>query len=275
MPGLDLAAGYLPARDGVHVGGDWYDVFLLCDNRIGLQRTSATLLRVLPEAIASAFYAVLDLATGGVRYASAGDPPPLLITATGDAQYLDDAPGILLDACADISVGTGQRRLAPGTGLLLYTDGLIEDPRRDIDEGLSALAAAVRRSAAGTADQIRAAAESLLHGRAVPRRRRLPARRTAPRPETSDAADQSVRAARSSRSPLAWVRPGAATAKERSFRAGPATIRLNHPLAHSGWLRFSGIRSRRLMLRLIFSGNAGRSSEPGNGYKRGISRVVA
>ena len=36
VPGLDLAAGYLPASDGVHVGGDWYDVFLLCDNRVGL-----------------------------------------------------------------------------------------------------------------------------------------------------------------------------------------------------------------------------------------------
>ena len=59
---------------------------------------------------------------------------------------------------------TGRRRLAPGGGLLLYTDGLIEEPRRDIDEGLNALAAAVKRSGARTADQIRAAAESVLHG---------------------------------------------------------------------------------------------------------------
>jgi len=129
-----------------------------------LQRTNAALLRLLPEAIASAVYAVLDLTTGDLRYANAGHPPPLLITGTGDTEYLGDAPGVLLGACADISVRAAQRRLAPGTSLLLYTDGLVEDPRRDIDEGLNALAAAVRRSGAGTADQIRAAAESLLHG---------------------------------------------------------------------------------------------------------------
>jgi PAS domain S-box-containing protein len=201
VPGLDLAAGYLPASDGVHVGGDWYDVFLLCDNQVGLvigdvaghsinsasvmgqvrsmlrahaidrpdpgdvlQRTNAALLRLLPEAIASAVYAVLDLTTGELVYANAGHPPPLLITGTGDTEYLGDAPGVLLGASADICVRAGQRRLAPGSGLLLYTDGLIEDPRRDIDEGLNALAAAARRSGAGTADQIRAAAESLLHG---------------------------------------------------------------------------------------------------------------
>jgi PAS domain S-box-containing protein len=201
VPELDLASGYLPASDGVHVGGDWYDVFLLCDNRVGLvigdvaghsitsasimgqvrsmlrayaidrpdpgdvlQRTNAALLRLLPEAIASAVYAVLDLTTGELVYANAGHPPPLLITGTGDTEYLGDAPGVLLGASADISVRTGQRRLAPGGGLLLYTDGLVEEPRRDIDEGLNALAAAVRRSGARTADQIRAAAESLLHG---------------------------------------------------------------------------------------------------------------
>ena len=201
VPRLDLAAGYLPASDGVHVGGDWYDVFLLCDNRVGLvigdvaghsiksasimgqvrsmlrayaidrpdpgdvlQRTNSALLRLLPEAIATAAYAVLDLTTGELLYANAGHPPPLLITSTGDTEYLGDAPGVLLGACADISVRTSQRRLAPGTGLLLYTDGLIEDPRRDIDEGLDALAGAVRRSGARTADEVRAAAESLPQG---------------------------------------------------------------------------------------------------------------
>src|ERR1700683_3453087 len=201
VPRLDLAAGYLPASDGVHVGGDWYDVFLLCDNRVGLvigdvaghsigsasimgqvrsmlrayaidhphpgdvlQRTTTALARLLPEAIASAIYAVLDLNTGDLTYANAGHPPPLLITDTGDTKYLGDAPGVLLGASSDISVRTSQRRLAPGTALLLYTDGLIEDPRRDIAVGLDALAAAVRRSGARTADQIRVAAESLLHG---------------------------------------------------------------------------------------------------------------
>jgi hypothetical protein len=31
-------------------------------------------------------------------------------------EYLGDAPGVLLGACADISVRTSKRRLTPGTG---------------------------------------------------------------------------------------------------------------------------------------------------------------
>ncbi len=202
VPGLDLAAGYLSASDGVHVGGDWYDVFPLGDKRVGLvigdvaghsitsasimgqvrsmlrayaidhprpddalQRTNIALARLLPEAMASAVYAVLDLATGDLTYANAGHPPPLITTGTGQAEYLDDAPGVMLGACADISLPAGQRRLTPGTGLLFYTDGLIEDRRRDIDEGLGALAATLKQSRARTAGQIRDSAESMLHGK--------------------------------------------------------------------------------------------------------------
>jgi PAS domain S-box-containing protein len=201
VPGLELAAGYLPASDGAHVGGDWYDVFLPGDGRVGLvigdvaghsiasasimgqvrsmlrayavdrwhpgdvlQRTNAALVRLLPEALASVAYAILDVATGDLVYANAGHPPPLITTGTGKAEYLDDAPGVLLGASADIPLRTARRRLAPGTGLLFYTDGLIEDRRRDIDEGSGALAAAIKRSGARHADQIRAAAESLMHG---------------------------------------------------------------------------------------------------------------
>jgi PAS domain S-box-containing protein len=201
IAGLDLAVSYLPASDGVHVGGDWYDVFPLGAGRAGLvigdvvghsiasasimgqvrsmlrayaidhrdpgevlERTNTALARLLPEAIASAVYAVLDLTTGDLSYANAGHPPPLLTAGTGKAEFLDDASGVMLGASPEISLPAGRRRLTPGTGLLLYTDGLIEDRRRDIDEGLSAIATAVRRSGARTADQIRAAAESLLHG---------------------------------------------------------------------------------------------------------------
>jgi PAS domain S-box-containing protein len=201
VPGLDLAVGYLPASDGVHVGGDWYDVFPLGDNRVGLvigdvtghsitsasimgqvrsvvrayaidhphpgdvlRRTNTALARLLPEAIASAVYAVLDLTTLELSYANAGHPPPLITTGTGHAEYLDDAPGVLLGACADLSLPIGRRQLTPGTGILFYTDGLIEDRRRDIDEGLSALAATLRQSDARTADRIRAIATSMLDG---------------------------------------------------------------------------------------------------------------
>jgi len=201
IPSLDLAAGYLSASDGVHVGGDWYDVFSLGGNRVGLvigdvaghsitsasimgqvrsmlrayaidyphpgdalQRTNTALARLLPEAMASAVYAVLDVTTGELTYANAGHPPPLVIAGAGQAEYLDDAPGVMLGACAEISLSAGQRRLKPGTGLLFYTDGLIEDRRRDIDEGLGALAVALRQSGASTAGQIRSAAESVLQG---------------------------------------------------------------------------------------------------------------
>jgi serine phosphatase RsbU (regulator of sigma subunit) len=201
VPGLDLAVGYLPASDGVHVGGDWYDVFPLGDNKVGLvigdvtghsitsasimgqvrsvlrayaidhphpgdvlRRTNTALARLLPEAIASAVYGVLDLTTLELSYANAGHPPPLITTGTGHAEYLDDAPGVLLGACDNLSLPIGRRQLMPGTGILFYTDGLIEDRRRDIDEGLSALAATLRQSDARTADRIRAIATSMLDG---------------------------------------------------------------------------------------------------------------
>src|SRR5438093_1285637 len=36
LPAMSVAARYLTARPGVEVGGDWYDVFLLPDTRIGM-----------------------------------------------------------------------------------------------------------------------------------------------------------------------------------------------------------------------------------------------
>jgi len=202
IAGLDLAASYLPASDGTHVGGDWYDAFPLEDGRVGLvigdvsghnitsaavmgqvrsllrayaldnphpghvlQRTNDALAWLLPEALASAIYAVLDPATGELAYANAGHPPPLTIRQTGDTEYLQDAPGTMLGACPGMTQRAGLRRLAPGTGLLFYTDGLIEDRRRDISVGMVTLAAAVSRVGAATAltaGQLCAAAESAL-----------------------------------------------------------------------------------------------------------------
>jgi serine phosphatase RsbU (regulator of sigma subunit) len=188
IAGLDLAVRYLPATDGVHVGGDWYDVFPLSRDRVALAigdvvghsigsasimgqvrsllrayalehpapadvlgRANAAVCKLLPDVVATVFYAVLDLSTGDLAYASAGHPPPLLDSGQGHVEYLDSASGAMLGAGTGYTAG--HRRLAPGTRLLLYTDGLIEDRRRDIAEGFGALARAVRRSPAQTAEQ--------------------------------------------------------------------------------------------------------------------------
>jgi PAS domain S-box-containing protein len=202
IPGLDLAVRYLPATDGAAVGGDWYDAFPVDANRVGLvigdvighnitsasgmgqirtmlrayaldnpspgdllRRTNQALARLLPDAMATVACAVLDLATGDLSYASAGHPPPLLTTGTG-TEYLDGVTGVMLGTGIDAAYPAGRRRLPAGSGLLLYTDGLIEDRRRDISAGLGALAGALRQSAAGTADQMCTAAQQAMLGTA-------------------------------------------------------------------------------------------------------------
>jgi PAS domain S-box-containing protein len=190
IAGLDVAVRYLPATDGVHVGGDWYDVFPLGRDRVALaigdvaghsigsasimgqirslvrgytldhlapaevlRRTNAAVCQLLPDAAATAFYAVLDLSTGDLAYANAGHPPALLDNGEGHIGYLDRALGAMLGASADTDYAASHGSLPPGARLLLYTDGLIEDRQRDISEGFNALARAMRPSRTQTAER--------------------------------------------------------------------------------------------------------------------------
>jgi PAS domain S-box-containing protein len=201
LPGLDLAVRYLPATEGAAVGGDWYDAFPLAYGRIGLvtgdvaghniasastmgqvrgllrayaidnpgpayalQRTNTAVVRLLPDVLASVVYAVLDPATGDLTYANAGHPPPVITTGAGHAEYLDDTVGTMLGACDTASFTTSHRRLPPGSRLLCYTDGLVEDRRRDISEGLAALAETLRGSGPGSAEQTCATVQAALVG---------------------------------------------------------------------------------------------------------------
>ena len=198
---LDLAVCYLPATEGADVGGDWYDAFPVDGNRVGLvigdvtghsigsasimgqvrsmlrayaidhpdpgevlTRTNSALTRLLPEALATAVYAVLDPATGDLVYANAGHLPPLVATAAGQVDYLDEAVGRMLGASPEPAFTTGRRRLPTGTVLLNYTDGLIENGHRDLTDGLEELAGVMRRSAVLTAEQICDAVRDALLG---------------------------------------------------------------------------------------------------------------
>jgi len=199
--GLDLAVCYLPATDGADVGGDWYDAFLVDGDRVGLvigdvtghnigsasimgqvrsmlrayaidhadpakvmERTNTALGRLLPEALATAVYAVLDPATGELIYANAGHLPSLIVTGSGEVHYLDDTTGTMLGAAPDTSFTSGRRRLCTGDVLLNYTDGLIENGHRDLIDGLDALTAVMRQPAARTAQQACAQAQDGLLG---------------------------------------------------------------------------------------------------------------
>jgi PAS domain S-box-containing protein len=190
VPRLELAVRYLPATGGADVGGDWYDAFPLDGGRVGLvtgdvaghsiasasvmgqvrsllrgyaiddphpgrvlERANMAVARLLPDALASVVYAILDPASGDLSYANAGHPPPLVTAGTGHAEYLDDTTGAMLGAISDARFTTGHRMLKPGARLLFYTDGLIEDRRRDITDGLAILAETLRRSQPGSAEQ--------------------------------------------------------------------------------------------------------------------------
>lgn len=76
-----------------------------------------------------------------LHWTSAGHPPPLLLTPDGNARYLEAGQGLILGT----HLGGSSHRpsathaLAPGSTLLLYTDGLIEVPGSDLDTGLGRL----------------------------------------------------------------------------------------------------------------------------------------
>ncbi|MGW0817666.1 SpoIIE family protein phosphatase [Streptomyces viridiviolaceus] len=95
--------------------------------------------------IATAFLAHVEGSQGGpwrLRWTNAGHPPPLLITEDG-ARYLQDHPdpplGMSDTLGMELHRHDGTDPLPPGSTLLLYTDGLVEDRARPIDIGMAKL----------------------------------------------------------------------------------------------------------------------------------------
>lgn len=176
-PNLQMAVRYVPGVAGLEVGGDFYDVFDLPEDCVGVVvgdvmgsglRAAAlmgqvraglravarlpmgpaqvlTLLDELvsdlePNAIVTCLYGVLDRATRTLTYARAGHPPFQVRLADGT---------VPTDMTADepvgppLGVGGTQQQTSltvpTGATLALYTDGLVEDRTRDIDDGLTAL----------------------------------------------------------------------------------------------------------------------------------------
>ncbi|MFR9800313.1 SpoIIE family protein phosphatase [Streptomyces sp. MS06] len=177
IPGLRVAARYLPATRGMDIGGDFYDLLPLDGTSVaavigdvqghdaaaaalmGQVRTAvhahatsgATPDRVLYEAnrlltdlgadlFTSCLYARLDPAAGRVCLASAGHPPPIMRLPGGDTRPVDVPPGPLLGVDTDADFPVAELPLTPGLMLAFYTDGLIERPGVDLDDAIAGLA---------------------------------------------------------------------------------------------------------------------------------------
>lgn len=94
------------------------------------------------ETTATACILVLERSSGTVRYSVAGHPPPLLLAERGGvllADWLDQAKGLPLGVRETDLRPVGEFRLVPGDTLVLYTDGLIEKPGDDIEDGMERL----------------------------------------------------------------------------------------------------------------------------------------
>jgi hypothetical protein len=94
------------------------------------------------EGFVTAVHLSVDLATGEYVLSSAGHPPAVHYDANTGLWRVSQARGIVLGVMADLSVvptvpETGTLRR--GDAIALYTDGLVEAPGADIDEGIARL----------------------------------------------------------------------------------------------------------------------------------------
>jgi hypothetical protein len=91
------------------------------------------------EGFATAVHLVVELETGNYRFHSAGHPPIARLTAKTGRWSTEEAEGPLLGILGDAEFPATEGCLDRGDALLLFTDGLVERPGRDLDEGLDRL----------------------------------------------------------------------------------------------------------------------------------------
>jgi hypothetical protein len=105
-----------------------------------LDACNAYLRRGTPgEGFVTAVHIVVDLATGEYVVSSAGHPPAAHFEAGSGRWRLTGARGIVLGVVPDLRGNPDRGALRPGDALMLYTDGLVEVPGRDIDAGIDRL----------------------------------------------------------------------------------------------------------------------------------------
>jgi hypothetical protein len=92
-----------------------------------------------PEGFATAVHAVVDLGSGRFEVRSAGHPPAIHYQSGSGRWVTLDATGGLLGVLEKDVYEPSTGLLRPGDALMLYTDGLVEAPRRELTDGIDKL----------------------------------------------------------------------------------------------------------------------------------------
>ncbi len=161
LPGYQLSAMSLPAK---HVGGDYYDFLPFPDKRLGLAiadvsgkgvpaailtattrshlqgetqhkdgnlaHTVARINRMVCRDVTNDMYVTmvlvaLDAAEGRLEFVNAGHAYPVLVSPTGDLEFLETG-GMFLGIDEGVPYEIGRALIQPGGTLVLYTDGVTD-----------------------------------------------------------------------------------------------------------------------------------------------------
>jgi phosphoserine phosphatase RsbU/P len=179
IEGIEMASRFVPAA-GFGVGGDWFDVFVLPDDRLGivmgdvtgsglaaavvmgrlrsalrayaidttdpaaaLDKLNRKFMHFEPGQMATVLYLTIAPDRETVTIASAGHPPPIGASPGNPGRFLACTPSPPIGVPYDRPCAVTRATLPPGTTLVCFTDGLYERRTEPIDRQLDLLRDAV------------------------------------------------------------------------------------------------------------------------------------
>jgi serine phosphatase RsbU (regulator of sigma subunit) len=173
LPGLEVAARYRPSRDGLDIGGDWYDAFVMPNGTVALEigdsqghdvdaaaymgqvrtsiraiaphepepatvltRTNELLITMNAARFASCTMLYIDPRDGQITGTSAGHVPLLCAFEDGSSEIRELLGGPVLGVLRGTDYLEETFTLEEGTALVMVTDGVVEGPGLTLDAGL-------------------------------------------------------------------------------------------------------------------------------------------
>jgi serine phosphatase RsbU (regulator of sigma subunit) len=200
IAGLEMAARYVPGVAGLDIGGDWYDVVDIDEQRVllvvgdvsGRGLEAGTMMASLRYAIrafasrgddptnilvgltrlldvvrdrhfATVLCAIVDVEHRTITIANAGHPAPIVLDSSG-VSFLATNVGPPIGVASSYDYSSVTHVLAPGSTVIMFTDGVFERRGETVDTGLERL----RTSVPAGADRLDDVLDGLVAHQIIP-----------------------------------------------------------------------------------------------------------